>query len=236
MSRLLINEPPLQVLPSLAVKVGLNEAIVLQQIHYWLERSKTSVNGHLWVHNSVAEWRTQFPFWSEDTIGRALKSLRSRGVVIAEQLSPDPRDRSMYYRIDYSALSEIDGTSAECTTASCVNGRSQSAAIPIKNRDYTENPLPPEGESLPAGFADFWKAYPRKAGKDAAISAWKRKVKSADTIKAIKTALDQQKQSDAWTKNSGRYVPNPSTWINQGRWKDDDEQGEAQPAWMEGVR
>lgn len=32
---LLIEEPPLQILPSLAAAIGLNEAIVLQQL-YWL--------------------------------------------------------------------------------------------------------------------------------------------------------------------------------------------------------
>ena len=37
MSNLLIEEPPLQVLPSLALAVGLNEAIILQQMHYWLK-------------------------------------------------------------------------------------------------------------------------------------------------------------------------------------------------------
>ena len=36
MSRLLINEPPLIVLPSLAKEIGLNEAIIVQQIQYWL--------------------------------------------------------------------------------------------------------------------------------------------------------------------------------------------------------
>ena len=224
MSRLLINEPPLQVLPSLAVKIGLNEAIVLQQVHYWLERSKTSINGHLWVYNSVSEWRTQFPFWSDDTISRALKSLRTRGVVIAEQLSPDARDRSMYYRIDYSALSAIDGIAAECTTASCGNGSSQVAAIPIRSREYTENtPQPPKGERVPAGFAEFWALYPKKVGKDAAMSAWKRKVKgdSAEVIASLKT----QKTQEAWTKDGGRFIPNPATWLNQGRWKDEVVQG-----------
>ena len=41
---LLISEPPLQVLPSLAVKIGLNEAIVLQQIHYWLLKWQIAIN------------------------------------------------------------------------------------------------------------------------------------------------------------------------------------------------
>lgn len=220
MSRLLINEPPLQVLPSLAVKIGLNEAIVLQQIHYWLDRSKTSISGHLWVYNSVSEWRTQFPFWSDDTIGRALKSLRARGVVIAEQLSPDARDRSLYYRINYSALSEIDGGSAECTTATCGNGRSHSAAIPIKDRDYTENPQAPKGAGL-AGFAEFWTLYPKKVGKDAAEKSWNRKVKTKTTAEEVMTALKAHTKNEAWARDGGQYIPNPATWLNQGRWKDE---------------
>ncbi|SDN86290.1 hypothetical protein SAMN05443253_12225 [Bacillus sp. OK048] len=40
MSRLLINEGPVKIIPSLATKIGLNEAVVLQQIHYWLGISK----------------------------------------------------------------------------------------------------------------------------------------------------------------------------------------------------
>ena len=36
-SRLLIDEYPLVVQPSLAALVGINEAIILQQIHYWLQ-------------------------------------------------------------------------------------------------------------------------------------------------------------------------------------------------------
>ena len=45
MSRLLIDEPPLQVLPSLAREIGLNEAIMLQQIHYWLLKSGNEFEG-----------------------------------------------------------------------------------------------------------------------------------------------------------------------------------------------
>ena len=35
MSKLLLNEQPLLIMPTLASKIGLNESIVLQQIHYW---------------------------------------------------------------------------------------------------------------------------------------------------------------------------------------------------------
>lgn len=47
MSRLLINEQPLLVLPSLACEIGLNEALMLQQIHYWMNTSKKLLRGAL---------------------------------------------------------------------------------------------------------------------------------------------------------------------------------------------
>ncbi|MDR7079528.1 hypothetical protein J2Y03_004586 [Neobacillus niacini] len=39
MSRLLINEIPLMMVPSLAVKIGVNEAVILQQVYTCLEKS-----------------------------------------------------------------------------------------------------------------------------------------------------------------------------------------------------
>lgn len=133
-SHLLIHEPPLQVLPSLAVAVGLNEAIVLQQIHYWLQRSQNEINGHLWVYNSVAEWKKQFPFWATNTIVRTLASLRASGVVVAEHLSDNPRDRSLYYRIDYNVLADLtsEGGSTEmgkCNYPEWVNGHTQNGLM-----------------------------------------------------------------------------------------------------------
>lgn len=133
-SHLLIHEPPLQVLPSLAVAVGLNEAIVLQQIHYWLQRSQNEINGHLWVYNSVAEWKKQFPFWATNTIVRTLTSLRASGVVVAEHLSDNPRDRSLYYRIDYNVLADLtsEGGSTEmgkCNYPEWVNGHTQNGLM-----------------------------------------------------------------------------------------------------------
>lgn len=74
---------------------------------------------------------------------------------------------------------------------------------------------------LPDGFADFWSVYPKKIGKDAAITAWNRKVKTPETIRAILEAVKAQAQSDAWKKDGGQFIPNPATWLNQGRWKDE---------------
>jgi hypothetical protein len=80
-SKLLTNEPPLQVLPSLAVRFGLKEAIVLQQLHYWLQKSENEYEGHLWVFNTYEQWKQQFPFWDERTIQRAFTSLEEQQII-----------------------------------------------------------------------------------------------------------------------------------------------------------
>ena len=105
-SSLLIAEPPLQVLPGLAVALGLNDAIILQQLHYWLGRSKHLHDGQHWVFNSLAEWHEQFPWWSEDTIGRALARLTKRGIVLRGNHAVNKWDRTLWYGIDYRALSK----------------------------------------------------------------------------------------------------------------------------------
>lgn len=72
MSRLLIHDYPLMVSPRLAVAIGLNEAIVLQQLHYWLGTAGKERDGKRWIYNTQVEWQAQFPFWSLNTVRRAL--------------------------------------------------------------------------------------------------------------------------------------------------------------------
>lgn len=110
MSKLIIHEPPLQVLPSLAKAIGLNEAIALQQIHYWLQNPKAGIvqNGHKWIFNTYEEWKEQFPFWSVSTIRRVFSSLEKQGLLISEQLNQHEHDMTNFYRIDYGLLEQMD--------------------------------------------------------------------------------------------------------------------------------
>jgi len=106
---LLLREPPLVVLPSLAVAVGLNEALLLQQIHF---RSTTERGGDGWVRRTRKAWRVEFPFWSEDTIKRALRALRDRGLIEAEMVETAD-GREPRYRIVYEAVDQLAGGSGQ---------------------------------------------------------------------------------------------------------------------------
>ena len=57
MSKLLINESPLTVLPHLATEIGLNEAIFIQQVQYWLyNMSKTNDKDIMAKHYHDEKW------------------------------------------------------------------------------------------------------------------------------------------------------------------------------------
>ena len=76
MSKLLLDERPLQVQASLAgVLKSLDEAVILQQLHYWLQRSNTVRDNHKWVYNSMADWNKQFPWLSRKALSNHFKKL-----------------------------------------------------------------------------------------------------------------------------------------------------------------
>jgi hypothetical protein len=67
-------------------------------------------------------------------------------------------------------------------------------------------------------FKHFWSAYPKKVGKDAALKSWNKKKPNIDEV--LK-ALSWQVVSDQWLKERGQFIPNPATYLNQGRWQDE---------------
>ena len=78
------------------------------------------------------------------------------------------------------------------------------------------NNAPPQGGNT--NFDRFWSVYPKKVGKDAARKAFSR-VKAP--VEELIAAVDRQKNSLQWQADNGQYIPNPATWLNQGRWQDE---------------
>ena len=109
----LLDEYPLLVFPSLAKKIGLNESIVIQQIHYWIEQNKRSnrqthfFGGRWWSYNSYPQWQENFPFWSYNTIKRTIGNLEKLGVLLSTQHSANKLDRTKWYSIDYEKFKDV---------------------------------------------------------------------------------------------------------------------------------
>jgi|GEM_PF-4138997 len=102
MSRLLLDEPPLVLQKSLAVVLGLNEAILIQQIHYWTTISEPDEEGNVWVVKSQDDLEKAFPFWSKKTISRITTALKNREILTAVQAKN--WNRTYKYMINYGQL------------------------------------------------------------------------------------------------------------------------------------
>lgn len=107
MNNLLIDDYPILVLPKLATEIGLNEAIVLQQMHYWINKSNHIHDNKRWIYNSYKEWQQHFPFWSNATIRRTISSLEKQELVLVGNYNKAGFDKTKWYSINYSTLEGV---------------------------------------------------------------------------------------------------------------------------------
>jgi len=194
---LVLDEYPLIVLPKLATAIGLNDAIILQQIHYWInkyrnhsdpkEREQHFRDGRVWIYNSVADWKENFPFWSEHTIRRTLTRLRGAyenadngddqkvtraPLVLIARYNKKGYDRTLWYSIDYDELKRIAGVVqddvAKMDTSTGQNGQmdvaKMDAPIPETTQETTTSPpaedTPPNGNSSEEEFTALFGEQP----------------------------------------------------------------------------
>lgn len=109
MSDLIINEPHLMVSPTIAYLIGLNESIVLQRIHYWinLNLNKNLKDEQYWVYNSYDNWKKQFFFWSDSTLRRTFRNLEKMDILKSMEPKKHLGDRTKWYTINYKKLQEM---------------------------------------------------------------------------------------------------------------------------------
>lgn len=97
----------------LALVLGdLNEAIVLNQLNYWLginrKAGKNFIDDRYWVYNSYSDWKAKdFPYWSEKTIQRTFTRLENKGVVVSANYNKLGIDKTKWYTIDTEKLQEL---------------------------------------------------------------------------------------------------------------------------------
>lgn len=91
---------------------SLDEAIILNQLNYWIERNKDANrnfhDGYYWVYNSYESWKKQdFPVWSATKIKRIFTSLEGKGIVLSANYNKLAIDKTKWYTIDYKKLKEF---------------------------------------------------------------------------------------------------------------------------------
>ncbi|HCY7573500.1 TPA: hypothetical protein O1666_001984 [Staphylococcus aureus] len=207
MTKLLIDDYPIQVLPRLAELIGLNEAIVLQQIHYWLNNSKHKYDGKTWIFNSYPEWQKQFPFWSLITIKRTIYSLEKQNLLLIGIYNKAKFDKTKWYSINYQTIEGMIRPSYQNDTTSVSKRDDGVYQNDTTNTiDYTETSSETTSNNSATDvtheqFEEWWKLYDKKKDKKMSFTKFKSCLKKHSfeqimqgTREYLKTITDKQYQ------------------------------------------
>lgn len=108
---LLIDGTQIPVTSELAQVVGLNEAIVLQEVFYWCKVNRREKrpphDGYYWVFNSYQKWqKNHFPWWSVSTIRRTFEKLEANNLLVVGNYNKSKMDQTKWYRVNFPVLAE----------------------------------------------------------------------------------------------------------------------------------
>lgn len=95
----------------------------------------------------------------------------------------------------------------------CPEGEGEGETEQRESREETEGDAGASQSAYPPDFETFWKAYPRKVGKGAALAAWQKARKLAEPARIV-ASLDRK-----WPEQ--KFIPHPATFLNQRRWEDE---------------
>ncbi len=174
---MLLAESPMCFQRTLAKVLGLEKAIVLQQLTYLLNDPKNGKvhEGHRWIYNSYKEWRDDFfPFLSERTIERIFVELEQGSLIVSAQLE-GKFSRKKSYRLNEGGILHL--TSERIQEAEKDHAAKLAAYHPAKlaasrtkktnnKEDYDREPIPQKviGVSIPSPSAT--ELHPKRGRKE----------------------------------------------------------------------
>lgn len=185
----------------LAEKLGVNEAIMLNNFVFWLAKNKANNKNFFdekhWTFNSVRAYKELFPFWSEAQIKRILKSLLEKDVLVVGNYNKVAYDRTNWYALSNSYSYLIHSTNSS-------NGK-----------DETSQPIPdikPDNKThiLYDEYLSLWNNFASKNNKAKIVKLTKgrkAKIKLRDTevkdfLKVFEYSLHKAKESSFLLKGS----------------------------------
>lgn len=135
MSSSLVPEKPLQISPSLAATIGLEEATMLSILDELMQhREAQHSNGYQWLSLDEATLNRYMPFWTDHDIQRISKNLRDKGILLLGS-APFRSSRELQFAFNEVAPNGNSGVintqQVNGRTPTDVNATSTAMGIPI---------------------------------------------------------------------------------------------------------
>lgn len=229
--------------PEIAMKVGINAAVIYQNIIWWCEKNEANGrnihDGNAWTYNSITAFEKQFPYLTKSQIRTALDKLDQSGLVLVGCFNTDPRDKTKWYAINRTCICEKSQMELSKIADPFAKNHKPLPDSKPDNKPDTP-PKPPEGagdlfsangETVPHqqaadksdpvkdGFDEIWSAFPRKPnmpGKGVCLKAYSKALKDVshgDLMKAVRAYAASRVGEDP------KYHARLSKWLNDGNYE-----------------
>lgn len=107
---------------SVACEYGLNEAVILQNIYYWVDKNATNNthfhDGRYWTYNSAVAFTKQFPYFTKRQIQYTLEKLEKHGLILVGNYNKQRFDQTRWYALTDKAYELLGQTPPQVTTLS----------------------------------------------------------------------------------------------------------------------
>lgn len=85
----------------LAKKLGIEEAIFLHNLYFWLQNNATKninfFDGSYWTYNTKQAYTEIFPYMNYDKIKRMISDLQENGIIKTGHYDPNKMNRTLWY-------------------------------------------------------------------------------------------------------------------------------------------
>jgi hypothetical protein len=188
----------------------------------WLGKERELKPGQLYTGRLIISTETGL---SHQQVRTSLKILSNTGFLTNETTNKGSVitiiNYEYYQSLEQERPAEQPASNQQATSKQPASNQQVTTDEEVKKLRSKEKTLKPlcEKNSHDERFDLFWSQYPRHVNKTKAMTSFRRMVNG--NFDAIMAALAKQKISDQWTRDDGKYIPHPTTWLNGKRWEDD---------------
>ena len=228
-----------------AKKVGVNKAILLQYIEFWVDKNKANkvliYEGKPWVYHTASGFEEIFSYMKANTISKYLVELEKDGYLHSSQNIEKGKNRNnrvKYYTLGdaYFSITEKEAQNQNepaknqnvYNDISLENNNISKSEVTkeLDKQELDKQTLYRYSDKIDDFFAKTWEIYPRKVGKKEAKEKFKRKITTHDIFVQLLNSIRWHKEN-AWVKNIAQgkleFIPHLATFINKERYLDEQE-------------
>lgn len=179
----------------------------------------TNINGECWASN---DYFAKLYDKSKDTVSDWISMLNKKGYICVE-LTRNETTKAIEKRIIRinPLLANIDLAPEKIPIGYRQKNREGIGKKTEENNTSINNTSINNKEIYKERFELFWKEYPRKVNKFKTEEWFNKNNLTKEQFDLIISKLKKYKDTTDWKKDNGKYIPYPTTWLNQKRYEDE---------------